>query len=456
MFKKKFLGGYGLLFGVLCCLFVGFLSTSCFASSPSIEELNTFFEFCLEKEDNGEFNYTTKLSIDSSVLATAFYNSTSSLNYSLNNLVFVTGRAYYDNNSGWTDMQAVVFIANNSFGNQDFLYLNRSINGNYSNTKFTKNGSNAFVPAFIIKKNGSTTYTNSFEGTVYFNSSNDTFSYVNQSPALIECNYILTTLRTASFYYQNSGTWIPVMNAYNGLTYNEYITPEPIIPSGDSSTTGTITDNNGDTTGKIDLSGIENGIGQINTNLENIENKIPTSGDIANSVTQANQNYWGSSGDLTGDSQIDQIGNNLNGIMADLSGDLGDNEVFNSIQEAEDGFLDLFRNRQEESAYDLKFEWNDFEYNGVVLIPKGSINISQLCRDNVQLGYIQGLIRIVFNFEVALTLIYQIWNLILATLGIDNPFLYEDYDGVERINGDTGEVHTTIVRRKRFYRKGGK
>ena len=31
MVKKKFHGGYGLLFGVLCCLFVGFSSTSCYA-----------------------------------------------------------------------------------------------------------------------------------------------------------------------------------------------------------------------------------------------------------------------------------------------------------------------------------------------------------------------------------------------------------------------------------------
>lgn len=36
--KKKFLGGYGLLFGVLFCLFLGFLSTTCYARTTLTDD----------------------------------------------------------------------------------------------------------------------------------------------------------------------------------------------------------------------------------------------------------------------------------------------------------------------------------------------------------------------------------------------------------------------------------
>lgn len=49
-----------------------------------------------------------------------------------------------------------------------------------------------------------------------------------------------------------------------------------------------------------------------------------------------------------------------------------------------------------------------------------------MCREIEELGTIRTYIRAIFNFTICAMLIKQIWNLILATLGIDNPYLYED------------------------------
>lgn len=43
-------------------------------------------------------------------------------------------------------------------------------------------------------------------------------------------------------------------------------------------------------------------------------------------------------------------------------------------------------------------------------------------------------VRTILNFMVAWAIINQIWNLLLSTLGIDNPYLYEDYDTTNLTN----------------------
>lgn len=77
-------------------------------------------------------------------------------------------------------------------------------------------------------------------------------------------------------FTSNSTTYPMILKDSNG-NYGTS-SPEPDEPSGDSGSTGTITNPSGEVTGNIDLNGIEN-------SLNNIENKIPTSGDIAGVIS---------------------------------------------------------------------------------------------------------------------------------------------------------------------------
>lgn len=69
-----------------------------------------------------------------------------------------------------------------------------------------------------------------------------------------------------------------------------------------------------------------------------------------------------------------------------------------------------------------------------------------MCRNIPELGQLQDLIRIIFNFGTVVTIIWQIYNLILSTLGIDNPYLYEDGQEITNIDTETGEY-------KQYFRK---
>lgn len=81
-----------------------------------------------------------------------------------------------------------------------------------------------------------------------------------------------------------------------------------------------------------------------------------------------------------------------------------------------------------------------------------------MCRDNETLNYIRSVVRIIFNFSVALALIKNIYNLILSTLGVDNPYLYEDpyeedVNFIHDINGVGLEKWTKISRKGQITRR---
>lgn len=244
-------------------------------------------------------------------------------------------------------------------------------------------------------------------------------------------------------------------SAYISTNDGAYIPKEPDINSGDNTGGSTGGSSGGGNTGTttVDLSKVENGIKDINNNLKNIENKIPTSGDIKNSTTSgvidANNQYWGTSGDLNGEKEQEEIKDIINGAMENVSGELSKNKVFKALENAEKGFFDLFKNKLEEQAYDLKFNWKKTEYEGATLLEDGEINISKMCREIPELARLQFYIRLIFNFTVIVNIIKQIYNLILATLGIDNPFLYEEGEQTTSIDTDTGEYKQYYRKRKR-------
>lgn len=93
----------------------------------------------------------------------------------------------------------------------------------------------------------------------------------------------------------------------------------------------------GNTGSGVDLSIVEAGIGQINDNLQNIEEKIPTSGDIQEAIENA----------IIGDIDEDEIKqnqeDNINDIKEQLQQQLENNEVFSALDVAENGLIDILK-----------------------------------------------------------------------------------------------------------------
>lgn len=98
-----------------------------------------------------------------------------------------------------------------------------------------------------------------------------------------------------------------------------------------------------------------------------------------------------------------------------------DNEIYKALTAWTNGFIGVLT----EPSSDFVINWKDVNYLDNVLIPAGNINFSQLCRDNEVLGKVKEYVNIILSALLGFNLIANIWNLLLSTLGIDNPFLYE-------------------------------
>lgn len=495
MFKKKFHGGLKVLLLLLFIMLLGFCSTSYATTNMSDDAIEYLFDCIFSKEMDIYNSNLRMLSIGNSYstkIALTNYDSQKStfVNYVKNNVNFEFNKlnsvvfVFYSS----SDIYLNFVNINNSHSNTlPFLYLQfqNTSNNKQLTLKFIESQSNTNSITInrqilvLTNSSGIITYGSSYgsswgssggTGFYFYTQTNNPYNIDNYSQGLSNLEQfqgLVSFMPRISIYSNYNGqNFFTTPQPYNYLSSYSEETEEPDNPDnpdnpGGTGNTGTITNPSGDITGQIDLSGIENGINGVRNQISGdttriIENQNQNTTQIVNAINNSNDNYWGSSGDLDGEQQEDEITENLNNMMSSLSGDLSNNEVYQILDVASSGFLDLFKTQHDDEYYDLKFDWNDFEYQGKVLIPAGSINISQMCRDNEKLGYLQSIVRIIFNFEVSITLIYQIWNLILSTLGIDNPYLYENYNEVEKINGDTGEVHSTFYKRFRiFKRKGG-
>lgn len=126
------------------------------------------------------------------------------------------------------------------------------------------------------------------------------------------------------------------------------------------------------------------------------------------------------------------IENSITDIQGNLENELENSEIVSTLQLAEKGFLELLK----EPEKDFKIEWNDIYYQDVVLIPAGSINFSKMCRDNEALGKVKQYINIIVSFGLAYGIIKYLYNLFLATLGIDNQLLYEQPEETTSFTAD--------------------
>ena len=191
-------------------------------------------------------------------------------------------------------------------------------------------------------------------------------------------------------------------SAYINKDDGAYIPKEPVIPdkpSGDTGTggtTGTITNPSGDTTGKVDLSGIEQGIGAVKDAVNNVTNTIKDA-------------FTFDSGDA-------------NEVMEDFKNtDLG---LSQDLYDLNNQFFDLF---QTEQMDDFKISWNGVNYQDVQLIPSGEVNFSALCRENEQIGKVKEYITLFAIVGASLTLLKFIWNMIAEMLGLNQTLMETDF-----------------------------
>ena len=190
--------------------------------------------------------------------------------------------------------------------------------------------------------------------------------------------------------------------AYISTDEGAYIPNEPDNPdepSGDigtGGTTGTITNPSGDTTGKVDLSGIEQGIGAVKDAVNNVTNTIKDA-------------FTFNSGDA-------------NEVMEDFKNtDLG---LSQDLYDLNDQFFELFETEQID---DFKISWNSVNYQDVQLIPSGDVNFSALCRENEQIGKVKEYISLFAIVGASLTLLKVIWNMISGMLGLNETLTETDF-----------------------------
>lgn len=355
--RKKFHGGLKLLLLLLFIMLSGMCST-CFASeifTPITNMTPFIWNQIIEKMDEAIPYYqnynssitnfeTFKSNMDVDVVCSTFnnYMTGKQIDY-FENCVFIIVRTNNNfqlriaqNNNTHQESYPFIYLWQRSSTEIDVQYCNDSgttVNGNpYYILNFNTNGT-------ISLSDSTATYSRVAE--VYAQPTTFNESIIN-CPYLIGFNNIQNCVCYYVPTYQGGSNFWGFFN--NFVLLNE---PDPEEPSGDISTggTGTITNNSGDTTGKIDLSGIEQGIGNIQNQISGdtqkvIENQNQNTEQIVEAINNSNENYWGSDDELTGEQQEEEIENNLNNIIGNVSGELSQNEV---IQQLERSRSRLFR-----------------------------------------------------------------------------------------------------------------
>lgn len=295
--KKKYLIGFYISLLMLFVLLLGALST-CYASVS-----------------NESVQYYLDTIYDHSTFSSSYSFKTYLNNYKSNeaNITDLTNKINtFLTNSGYENLNErnmiCFFYVYDSYFYIYFTFSNCSAPNGYDDLAFLNVSASTFSNYNVgdkiliyrtgIWRNGTilnptTTVETTSAGTNYT-------AYNNQINTEISVytsdNFVGTGL--PSVYYNN----YPVIlkNTYGNFEIEE---PEPEIPSGDTSTTGTITNNSGETTGKIDLTNIENGI-------IDIRNQI--SGDTQNVINNLNEN-------------TNKIINSISGEVGKITSTLTDN-----------------------------------------------------------------------------------------------------------------------------------
>ncbi len=252
--------------------------------------------------------------------------------------------------------------------------------------------------------------------------------YDTQTGSQLYFKYLLSPKKTFTVAGKTTKTGYSWYYLSNTIRFTKEITVE--TTSGDENEDKD-NENNNSTNDSTNLTITNEKIDRLNQHAEEILNKMLNSGDIEQStqtgIIKGNNEFGGSSGDISGDEQKELITSKIDELTESLSGDLAKNEIFEILQKYENKIFGSFIGEE-----DFKIEWKDVTYMETVLIPKGEINFSQMCRENEILGKVKTTINIILQFFLLSNCVKYLYNLLLATLGIDNPYLYEKQD--EEVN----------------------
>lgn len=281
--KKKYLGGLKVFLSLLFIMLLSMYST-CYASisddylTYSLNQLKTF---------NGSYSSVLTHCID-----VCLTNKTELLS----NLINFENQ---NNLTGLKDVNYSFFISSVERNSAGFYIVisNAGAGTNYLNFIELYNNyitahenDNSKIYCYEIRVGNTSNYIGYY--TPYILGYGQLTSYTRSNYSINNDNDVLTmsTIACAGlpavywrYNFSSSGTVYPVIlvDSQGNFIVEEL---EPEEPSGDSpsiDTTGTITNSSGDTTGTIDLSGIQQGIG-------NIQNQI--SGDTQKAIDNQNQN----------------------------------------------------------------------------------------------------------------------------------------------------------------------
>lgn len=131
--------------------------------------------------------------------------------------------------------------------------------------------------------------------------------------------------------------------------------------------------------------------------------------------------------------------------MDSASEEMQKNEIFGLVDQYHNKIWGMFQGEE-----DFKIEWNSVQYMDKELIPAGSINFTEICKEEPFI-YIKYLVNTIVSFGILISLIQQIYNLTLSTLGIDNPYLYEDENYMMSTDMVTGEHKFRKTKTRRVY-----
>lgn len=345
--KKKYHGKYGLFFGVLFFLFVGLLSTSCFASVSE-----DFVDYVITTlDENGSWgsqntayhNALSHITDEQKTSITQYINSKlTELGigpYTERNCIVLT--AYFNGST----MEVLWTFSNVSAGDDSLGYLQLWRNG--SNDTFGAYDGTIYYLNLHISYNSSGNSTNlSWYGSGTPTSSNvKTFWPGSPTFTTLDNAYVLTMSNIANGSSSNQVWCTQPWQSGANMTYafihdksenGGYIAPTPPDPEPPQDSTGTITNSSGETTGAIDLSGLQNGI-------TDVKNQI--SGDSQRIIDNQTQNTTQIVNALSGETE------KITNTLTEDANDLIDNTVINSGDISNTVDFSTINNNQNYSAY---------------------------------------------------------------------------------------------------------
>lgn len=276
--KKKYPGGLKVLLLPLFIILLGMFST-CYAN-VSEEYVNYSIDLLRDNYTNSNTSYQNNFRtyLNNLTNEQRFYIYNTINNYlTANNLSDITDYniifiARYSNTSPSYRFDVVIFnnTAPNGYENLGFylwgstkvtIYKDNSSTNNFYHIRFNIQDitQNNF---YTYSTNSSSNYLNGQFGYYEFNSDYSVLTLKNIACCGLPGGYCYLPFNTTS-------STIPVILKDVNGNFNPIISePESSgdIPI-DSGNTGTITNNSGETTGQVDLSGIQNGLGNINNSI---------------------------------------------------------------------------------------------------------------------------------------------------------------------------------------------